>query len=191
MRGVPWWTVLSATLAPVLMIGGWSLAAALQPAGFSSVRDTISALAGRAATDRWLMTAALFGLGLCHLVTAFGLRQAAPAGRIVLALGGLATLVVAAFPVPAVGVSRPHTGAAWVAFAALAVWPALAWRLDAVALGLRPVVAFAGAVLLIGLSLWLAVALFRDPARLGLSERFAAGAQSLWPLVVVLTALRA
>src|SRR5947209_5157235 len=123
MRSVPWWAVLSSALAPVLLIGGWTLAAARQGPGFSSVRDTISALAGRAATDRWLMTVALVGVGVCHLATAAGLRPAAPAGRVILAIGGVATLVVAAFPVPAAGISRPHTAAAWLAFTALAVWP--------------------------------------------------------------------
>ncbi|TML32634.1 MAG: DUF998 domain-containing protein [Actinobacteria bacterium] len=187
MRGVPWWAMLSSALAPVLLIGGWTLAAARQGPAFSSVRDTISALAGRAATDRWLMTAALFGLGLCHLVTAAGLRPAAPVGRLVLAVGGLATLAVATFPVPAVGTSAAHLAAAWVAFAALAVWPAFAWRSGAGAAALRPGFALVGAALLVGLALWLAVALFTDPQRLGLAERCAAGAQAVWPLVVVVS----
>jgi hypothetical membrane protein len=184
MRGVPWWAVLSAALAPVLLVGGWTLAAARQKLGFSSVRDTISALAARDANDRALMTVALYGLGLCHLVTAAGLRDAAPAGRLVLALGGAATLAVAAFPLP----MAAHLPPAWLAFGALAVWPAFAWRTGAGAVGLRPGVALAGAAVLVALALWLAVALFTDPARVGLAERFAAAAQALWPLFVVLTA---
>jgi hypothetical membrane protein len=184
MRGVPWWAVLSAALAPVLLIGGWTLAAARQKPGFSSVRDTISALAARDATDRWLMTAALYGVGLCHLVTAAGLRDAAPVGRLTLALGGAATLAVAAFPLP----MPAHLPPAWLAFTALAVWPAFAWRAGAAAVGLRPGVALAAAGILVALALWLVVALFADAARVGLAERFAAGAQALWPLFVVLTA---
>jgi hypothetical membrane protein len=181
MREIPWWAVLSATLAPVLLIGGWTVAAARQGPGFSSVRDTISALAGRGATDRWLMTAALYGLGLCHLVTALGLRSAAPTGRILLALGGVATLAVAAFPLPREGDSAPHTVAAWIAFAVLAIWPAFAGG------AVPSLVAFGGAALLVGLALWLGVSLFVDQPRLGLAERFAAGAQALWPLVIVLS----
>jgi hypothetical protein len=134
------------------------------------------------------MTVALFGLGLCHMVTAAGLRPAAPGGRLVLALGGLATLVVATFPVPAVGISKPHTAAAWIAFTALAVWPAFAWRSGSQVWALRPSVAVAAAVLLVALSLWLAVTLFADAARVGLAERVAAGAQAVWPLLVVLSA---
>jgi len=66
---------------PVLMIGGWTVAAALQPGSFDQVTGTISALAGYAATDRWVMTLALAGVGICHVVTALALRPAAaPAG---------------------------------------------------------------------------------------------------------------
>ena len=189
MRGVPWWVVVSSALAPILLIGGWTVAAARQKPGFSSVRDTISALAGYGAADRWLMTAALYGVGVCHLVTAAGLREAALGGRLVLALGGLGTLAVAAFPLPAEGESRPHTSSAYVAFTALALWPALSWHSGADAFGLRPPVALAAAGLLVALSVWLAVSLDADPAHVGLAERAAAGAQALWPLFVVLTAL--
>jgi hypothetical protein len=31
MRGVPWWGVVSSAAAPVLMVGGWTAAASLQP----------------------------------------------------------------------------------------------------------------------------------------------------------------
>ena len=75
---VPWWALASSGAAPLLLVGGWTIAAGRQPAGFDSVRDTISALAARGATDRWIMTAALAGLGACYAVTGLGLR---PAGR--------------------------------------------------------------------------------------------------------------
>ncbi|MGV1037397.1 MAG: DUF998 domain-containing protein [Candidatus Nanopelagicales bacterium] len=119
---------MSATLAPVLLIGGWTLAAQLQPAGFDSATDTISALAGLGATDRWVMTTALLGLGACHVTTASGLPAAAPAGRVLLAIGGIATMAVAALPLPAVGSSAAHTTAAGIAFVALSAWPLVAWR---------------------------------------------------------------
>jgi hypothetical membrane protein len=189
MYGVPWWAVASSALAPTLLIGGWTLAAARQKPDFSSVRDTISALAGYGATDRWLMTVALYGVGVCHLLTAAGLRDAAIPGRLVLALGGLATLAVAAFPLSAEAESRPHTVSAYIAFASLALWPAASWHNGAEAFGLRPPVALAAAGVLVALSVWLVVALDADPAHVGLAERIAAGAQALWPLFVVLTVL--
>ena len=78
MRPIPWWALASAGAAPVLLVGGWTLADALQPPGYDPVRDTISALAALGATDRWVMTSALAGLGACHVVTALGLRPARP-----------------------------------------------------------------------------------------------------------------
>jgi hypothetical membrane protein len=188
MPRVPWWAELSAALAPVFLIGGWTLAAALQPAGYSSRRDTISALAGLGATDRWVMTAGLAGLGACHLVTALGLRPAAPGGRALLALGGVATLLVAAFPLPRAGTSAVHQVVAGIGFVSLGLWPALAWRRGpAVPWGLRPPVGVAAAVVLLGLVGWFALTL-GGGGPVGLAERFAAGAQAVWPLVVVLGA---
>jgi hypothetical membrane protein len=183
MSRLPWWTAVSATLAPVFLIGGWTLAAARQPAGYDPVRDTISALAALGATDRWIMTTGLAGLGLCHVVTALGLRFAARVGRVVLATGGVATLLVAALPLPHVG---PHRVAAGIGFAALALWPALALRRGPTTPWvLRPPAALGASVVLLGLLGWFAVELFGAGARIGLTERFLAGAQALWPLVVV------
>lgn len=176
-----WWALVSAGLAPVLLIGGWTLAAHRQPHGYDATRDTISALAGLGAADRWVMTAALVGLGLCHVVTALGLARAAVAGRVLLATGGVATLLVAAFPVPRTGSSAVHAVAALVAFGALTVWPALA-RVPAHALVATAVLA--------ALLAWFGAELFSDGGRTGLSERVLAGAQALWPLCVAVSSAR-
>ena len=104
----------------MLLSGGWTLAAARQPHGYDAVRDTISALAVRGASDRWVMTAALAGLGACHVITATGLRPAR-GGRMVLAFGGVATVLVAAFPEPSQGSSEAQTVAASLAFTSLAI----------------------------------------------------------------------
>nr|WP_231134543.1 DUF998 domain-containing protein [Motilibacter deserti] len=172
-----------------MLVGGWTLAAARQPSGFDPVRGSISALAGSAATDRWVMTAALAGLGVCHLVTARGLRAAPAGARGVLAVGGAATLAVAALPLPVEGGSPAHAVAAGVAFAALSVWPVCGRPADQRALPLlRAVPAVGAAALLTGLVAWFAVEVAAGGARLGLAERLAAGAQAVWPLLVVLTA---
>jgi hypothetical protein len=93
------------------------------------------------------MTAALLGVGVCHTVTALGLSQAAPAGRVVLGVGGVATVLVAVFPLPAAGAAAAHAVAAGVAFVALAVWPALARRRGRRGpAALRPVVSVAAAM---------------------------------------------
>jgi hypothetical protein len=92
-------------------------------------------------------------------------------------VGGAATVLVAAFPLPAGdGHSAAHTTAAAVAFGTLAAWPALVRRpVDRVAAGV-----------LLGLVGWFAAELVRDGAHVGLSERVAAGAQAIWPVLAVL-----
>jgi hypothetical membrane protein len=189
---VPWWGLVSATAAPVLLIGGWTAAAAHQHGGFDPVVETISALAARGATDRWIMTAALTGLGVCHVVTALSLRPARTVGRVALGAGGLATLLVAAFPLPADDSgSTAHGLAAGTSFLALAVWPALAIRGSAhAATVLRPAVALPAAAVLLGLVTWFGAELAADRGLVGLSERAAAGAQAIWPLATVVLARR-
>ena len=125
MRTVPGWALASAIAAPVAMIGGWTLAAARQPS-FDPTTETISALAATTATDAWIMTAGLALTGVAHLVTAAGLRPLRRAGRVLLALGGAATLAVAALPSDVA--PHAHGVAATIGFGALALWPALAAR---------------------------------------------------------------
>lgn len=191
---VPRWALLSSAAAPVLLVGGWTLAAARQPGGFDPIAGTISALAARDATDRWIMTLGLLGLGLCHCLTAAGLRPLRPAGRLLLALGGIATLAVAAFPLPAQrGSSTAHGLSAAVAFGALALWPALAAhrrRAPARAAALTARRGTAAAALLLALVGWFAVELTTGGLRIGLAERVAAGAEALCPLLVVLALTR-
>jgi hypothetical protein len=192
MRRVRWWAVLSAGLAPVVLVGGWTLAARRQPGGYDAIRDTISALAGHGATDRWLMTAGLAGLGGCHVVTALGLRPAATPGRVLLATGGAATLLVAAFPVPRTGTSQAHFAAALVAFGALTLWPTLAAVRPPTApalWALRPDVCLAATAVMASLLGWFGVELFGDGSHVGLSERVLAAAQALWPLCVAVAAV--
>lgn len=193
MRTVPRWALLSAACAPVLLIGGWQLAATRQPGGFDPVRQTISALAARGATDRWIMTTALAGVGVCHVITAAGLRSAAVAARVLLATGGVATMSLSALPQPVTGDSPAHVAAAAIVFPALSLWPALAASpLVSGKQGYSPVshsrVMLAAAVGLLGLLGWFGLEFFGDGPRIGLSERVLAGAQALWPLAAVLLA---
>ncbi|MGC4785123.1 DUF998 domain-containing protein [Micromonospora zamorensis] len=218
MSAVPRWALLSAAGAPLFLIGGWTLAQAAQPDEFDPVRQTISALAAADADQRWIMTVGLAGLGICHLATALGLVVAAPAGRGLLALGGLATLVLVAFPQHPGGGSTTHVVAAGVAFVALAVWPALAVPHraaptvpsraaptvpsraapplgrarrdppDGSALRVRWA-ALAVTAVLLGLLGWFAVEFFTDGAWIGLTERLVAAAEAVVPLAAVLAAL--
>lgn len=188
---VPWWGRLSSLLAPVLLIGGWTLAAALQPGGFDSVTGTISELAGYDATARWVMTLGIAGTGVCHLVTAAALRPAARAGRLVLAVGGVFTLLVAAFPLPAGGgSSATHSVVAFVAFVLLTAWPAWSVRSSVrgfVPWGLRRPVALSAFAVLTLTTLGFFAAVTLGWAQVGLLERVVAGGQALWPLAVVVS----
>jgi hypothetical membrane protein len=180
---VPWWGLVSSVGAPVFLIGGWTVAATRQPAGFDSTVNSISSLAALGATDRWLMTSALVATGVCHLATAAALRPVSWPGRALIALGGVGTLLVAAAPLPVEGGSRPHTLVAATAFLALAAWPALAGP------ALPRAVRVGAATVLLGLVAWFGAELSGDTDRVGLAERVAAGAQTIWPFVVV-SALR-
>lgn len=171
-RPVAAYAVVSATLAPVALIGGWTLAATLQPT-FDATEQTISALAAVGATDRWVMTTGFVILGICHMTTAAGLRSARSAGRLTLAFGGFLAILVAVFPTP----SDFHNPIALVSFLALTLWPVLS------GVPTRGI-ALAATLAISGLMIWFGLTLSSDTV--GLSERAVAGAQVLWPLAVVL-----
>lgn len=188
---LPRWAVPAALLAPIGMIGGWSLAAATQGSGFDPVRDTISALATQAAVAPAIMTAGLALTGVGHVASAVALRPATLPGRLVLAVGGVATVLVAALPVDAF--PRAHGVTAAVAFGALSVWPVAAARRGTTG-ALAPVVGVVvtgGLLVLLG---WFVVELQGlgpdGGGATGLSERAVAGAQSLVPLALVVALRR-
>ncbi|WP_369405693.1 DUF998 domain-containing protein [Streptacidiphilus anmyonensis] len=190
MRGVAWWAVLSSVLAPVVLVSGWLVSAALQGPGYDPQTDTISELAGSGAVDPWMMAGAIGTLGVCHLVTALGLRAAGALGRIALALGGVAAVLVAFSPVPMSGGSMRHSSSVVVGYAFLAVWPALAAfrRRDRQAWALRPALAVAVSVLFLLGALWFADEEWGH-GDAGLVERVLTSGQALWPLVVVASCL--
>jgi len=188
VKRIPWWALASSVGAPLFLGGGLAVAQALQPSEYDPIRDTISALAALGATDRWVMTSALAGLGLCHVITAAGLRPVRDVGRLVLAGGGVATVTVAVFPQPAHGNSVAHTVAATIAFISLATWPLFAAQKKSHPPLLRRSSAIVASVGMLGLVAWFALEI--HGGQRGLSERAAAGAQALWPLAVVITTRR-
>jgi hypothetical membrane protein len=163
---------VSSALAPLALVGGFIAGAAAQPASYDSVHDTISALAARGASDRWIMTTAFVLLGACHLVTAYGLR------RPVLALGGLASGLLALAPQPAHGSSTLHLVLAGIGLTALAIWPIQDGRRGRTA-----------ALVLTVLLIWFAITL-QAGAVVGLVERLLTLAEALWPIAAVTAARR-
>jgi hypothetical membrane protein len=169
-----------AAAAPVLLVGGWTLAAARQPPGYDSRTDTISALAAEGATDRWIMTGVFAAIGLCYVLVALALREPAMPGRIALATGGVATILVAVFPEPRGGPSDRHGVVATIASSAVAIWPVLAARRGArVSWPLRPVASTIASVVLIGLLVWF-VSELQHRTLIGTYERLAAAAEAVW-----------
>lgn len=189
IKAIPWWAVAAGIAAPVLLIGGFFVATEMQPASYNPVRDTISNLAESGATDSWLMTCALAGLGLCYLLAAVGLQPAGRFGRVLLAGGGVATLLIALFRTPRHGYSLAHELAVIAAALTCCTWPAFAsHRMHPARLLTRaPSLAAAGASLV--LAGW--YALESHGTLLGLAERCAAAAPPLWLLAVVVTTRRA
>ncbi len=191
MPGVPWWGVVSSAAAPVLMIGGWTAAASLQPR-FDPVADTVSALAAQGATDRWVMTLTFVVVGACYLITALALRPAGTAGRLILVIGAVAGMLVAANP------ERPGDVYPWghiiwasIGLVGVTTWPAGAWRRGpAGPWALRPAVAAAAVTVLWALVMWFGAELITGAGQAGLAERVAGATQALWPLAVVLSCCR-
>lgn len=184
---VPRRGLAAAVAIPIALVGGWWWAGALTP-GYDPVRQSMSDLAAVDAPARWLMTAALVVTGLTYLMTAVGLRPADGAGRGLLGVGGAGILLIAWGPNETAGRNTVgHMIVTYLAYIALAVWPAVIARNRPDApLVLRPrfgqVVALGLGVLLLLTVTQIVVA---GPV-LGLSERVLTTAQAVVPLVVVL-----
>jgi hypothetical membrane protein len=190
VRDVPWWGVASSAASPVLLVGGWTVAADLQPR-FDPVTDTVNALAAIGATDRWVMTLTFVLVGLCDVVTALALRPARMPGRVLLLVGAVAGILVAANPEhPGGGFgSVPHFVLAATGLALLTTWPIGARRRGpAVPWALRPGPAAVAVGVLFALLTSFGAELVTGAGQVGLAERVMGAAQAAWPLVVVLSA---
>ena len=193
MRGVPWWGVVSSAAAPLLMAGGWTIAARLQPQPYNPVAGTVSALAAVGAPDRWVMTLTFLVVGACDVVTGLALRPAGAPGRLILMAGGVAGMLVAANPEhPGTSFPVPHMICATVGGAAMVGWSAGAWRRGpSVPWALRPAVSAGAVAVLLPLLVWFGAELITAAGQAGLAERIFGAAQALWPLVVVASCLQA
>lgn len=188
MRGVRWWGPISGVAAPVLLIGGWTVAAGLQ-SHYDPITDTVSALAAIGATDRWVMNLVFLLVGACYILTALALRPAKTPGRLALVGGAIAGMLVAASPEHPGGFgSVPHFVFASIGFAGLTLWPAAAAkRGQTVPWGLRKAPAAAAVAVQFALLAWFSAELILGAYQVGLAERIMGGAQASWPLIVVLS----
>jgi hypothetical protein len=189
-RTVPEWAIVSAALSPILLAGAWLVAGACQPASYSPVRQTVSVLAGRAATDRWIVTGALFVVGGCHFVTAAGLTRVRASARILLVVAGVSGIGIAASPEPVHGSTPQHL--AWTALGAvtIAVWPAFVAQRTSPR---PPILSIYGSAtvtaVFVALLGWLVIET-RWGGTLGLAERLCLSAQTSWPFIVAVALRR-
>ena len=186
-RPVPGWAVGTALLGPVVLVGGWLIAGALQPASYSPIRQTVSVLAGQSGTDRWVMTTALLLVGSCQIATGAGLTAVRMPARILLILTGVSTLGIAATPEPVTGPTWHHLAFAVSCVVTTLVWPlVVARRAPAQPWILSVYGCAAVTVIFAGLSCWLLIAAHDGGSDLGMVERLTSAAQGLFPLVVAL-----
>jgi hypothetical protein len=180
------WATGSTALAPLVMIGAWLVAEAFQPRSYSPLHSSISGLAALGATDRWIMTGALYLVGACYLVTAAvfpGLRGPA---RIVLLIAGISSVGIADSPQPVRGTNPQHLVWTSLGAVAIAIWPAFtASRAPSPPLILRPRGAAVVTALSVALLAWL-IAETQGGFALGLAERLVTGTQVAWPFIVIL-----
>jgi hypothetical protein len=190
-RPVRGWAVVTASLAPVVLVAGWLIAGALQPASYSPMAQTISVLAGQSGADRWVMTTALLVVGGCQIATGAGLAGVRLPARILLIVTGLSTLGIAATPEPATGPTPRHLAFAVSCVVTTAVWPALVARRASARSWILSVCGCASVTALFaGLSCWLLIAARAGAADLGMVERLTSAAQGVFPLVIAVALRR-
>jgi hypothetical protein len=189
-RPVRGWVVVCSALLPIVLTSGWVIADLRQSTDYSPIRQTVSVLSGDAATDRWIVTASLYLVGIGYLATAYGLTTAGTPARIGLIVAGAAALGVASFPEPAQGSSNPHAFCTAVGALTIAIWPALVARRDSLALaavGLRT--SITASVVSGALFCWTALEI--GGSALGLAERMSSSMQVTWPFVIAVALRRA
>jgi hypothetical protein len=189
-RPVAAWVPVSAGLSPALLTIAWLIGDAVQPTSYSPVRQTVSVLAGHGATDRWIVTGAVYGIGVCHLATAAGLRALTLRARVGLVVAGLAAIGIAASPQPVSGSRAQHLIFTVIGALAITVWPALGAQRRAPASIL--VSARVSAAVSLGFLILLSwtVVETQGGASLGLAERVSSAIQTGWPLAVTLSLRR-
>lgn len=185
------WAAVSTALAPLVMTGAWLVAEALQPPSYSPLHSSISGLAALGATDRWIVTSALFLVGACYFVTAGCLPSLRRSARIVLLIAGISSIGIAVSPQPVDGSNSMHLVWTCLGAAAITVWPAFtATRAPASPLILRARGAAAVTAVFLVLSAWL-MAETQHGSALGLTERLVPGVQITWPFIVALALQKA
>ncbi|CAB4889172.1 MAG: DUF998 domain-containing protein [Actinobacteria bacterium] len=181
--------LVSSILAPVLFIGSTFLAEQMY-AGYNPASQTISELAALTAPTHVFMTVMFMCTSLCHIVTAGFSPGIGIPGRLALGLAGVATFMVALFPLPSIeGTSIPHRISAMIGFILLAVWPVLGMRVGGTWPWIvRPWGAVTGTLIMGAACFWfLGVWSNQSLGYVGVVERLGGDLESTWPAIVMIT----
>jgi hypothetical protein len=146
----------------------------------------VSVLAGHAGTDRWIMTSALFLVGVCNFVAAAGLTGVRLPARILLVVAGLSSIGIAASPEPVVGSTPQHLAWTSLGEVTIAIWLAFTGRRGSP----QPLIlSIRGAATVTAVSIallgWLIIET-QGGSVLGLAERLTSSIQITWPFLVAL-----
>ena len=190
LKKVPLWGIASSAVPPVVLAVGWTIGASVQSRPYDPLADTVSALAGIGATDRWMMTLAFVVAGVCEVATGLALRPALrggagdPDGRGSRRRPGRGLPGAHGRRCP----GSAHPVGAVIGLAALAVWPLGASRSGPdVPRLLRPEVAVPMTVLLVAMLALFGIELVISAGQAGLTERVLGEAQAAWPFAVTMS----
>ena len=180
-----------AVFGPVQSVLGWSLSAALWP-GYDPIVQTISELASPESPVRYLQSSFFILGALIDIVVALKFTVIAKPARVLIFLGGLATIGLTVFPTPLVGVSEPHRVFATISFVIFSVWPVFGMRFSREWPPIvRPLASIVG-TLILGAIAFGFLAIWTNPEiqTAGFWERAVTTSQAVYPALVIFLSWR-
>jgi hypothetical membrane protein len=180
-----------AVLGPVQSVLGWSLSAALWP-GYDPITQTISELASPESPVRYLQSSFFILGALIDIVVALRFTVIAKPARVLIFLGGLATIGLTVFPTPLVGISEHHRVFATISFVIFSVWPVFGMRFSRDWPPIvRPLASIVG-TLILGAIAFGFLAIWTNPEiqTAGFWERAVTTSQAIYPALVIFLSWR-
>ena len=180
-----------AVVGPVQSVLGWSLSAALWP-GYDPVVQTISELASPESPVRYLQSSFFILGALIDIVVALRFTVLAKPARVLIFLGGLATIGLTIFPTPLVGVSEPHRVFATISFVIFSIWPVFGMRLGREWPPIvRPLASIVATLVLGAIAIgFLAIWTNPEIQTAGFWERAVTTSQAIYPALVIFLSWR-
>ncbi|AWR22043.1 MULTISPECIES: DUF998 domain-containing protein [Aurantimicrobium] len=180
-----------AVVGPVQSVLGWSLSAALWP-GYDPIVQTISELASPESPVRYLQSSFFILGALIDIVVALRFTVLAKPARVLIFLGGLATIGLTIFPTPLVGVSEPHRVFATISFVIFSIWPVFGMRLGREWPPIvRPLASIVATLVLGAIAIgFLAIWTNPEIQTAGFWERAVTTSQAIYPALVIFLSWR-